>query len=348
MSEGESLFIYESEELPKFFAQSVVGPLKTMPQLFTNDEVLPAQRLVMVFGRPGVGKRTAVEHLCRKEGLSVALLNGRDLFNGTSEVELSDEQLSVQVLIIEQANDMVAGAYASKETREFALSLKKISRETGIFIFCLMDVVPRMLEMAERDILAMEVNRSFDATIYFPAPTRVDRILIFKKLFQKLLTHVNTNGGDLVDGLEEADYGFLAESAAYTTPLQIQRFVQRVGLLAVQNKGTRLERALLMRCLIMKGAASYCITAGDNGRLEDQFSTAAGIAIPSNKAAEDHEKEQQELQAQAQNYVSHFVAEDPEEEEPSGEEEKSSGTVRVAEPLEEEKNQRPKRAKRSR
>lgn len=309
-------WLWQSEELPKFFNQSIVGPLTTHSHLYTDDSILPTQRLVMVFGRPGVGKRTALEAMCKEANLSYTTVDGRNFFEGEAKVELNQEQLGVQVMIIEQANDMVAGAYATQQTREFMLDLRRLVDEAKIFIICLMDVVPKNLEMADRDIMAVQINRNFDATVYFGAPPRPQRELIFKRLFDKLFTHL---GPHLANALEDGDYTFLADSSAYATPLQMQKYVQRVATLAIQKKGTKVDQEMLKRCLYPTMNGTFTISTSDNGRLEDQFAVAAGFALPSFSAAEEHEREQAEQDQLVLDHISHFVAGEEEEEGEGGE-----------------------------
>ena len=303
--------LWYSDELPNFFTQSILGPLKTNVTAYVEEDVLPVQRLVMLFGRPGVGKRTALMSLCRKNDISMATMDGQNLYEGDSKIELGSDTQGVQVLIIEHANDLIAGAYATVQTREFALSLKKLASAMRIFIFCLMDVEPKQLEMADRDILAVQYNRNFDATVFFNCPDRDTRCRLFKKMFKRLFAVLT----GLVDEVTSVDYSFLADSSAYATPYQIQKFVQRVALLAVQNNNTTVNREFIKRCLYLRSALTYAITANDNAQLEHIFSCAAGISIPTNDADIEHAETQERNKRQ----ISHFIVEPEEEEEEENE-----------------------------
>ena len=273
-----------SEQLPTFVKQSVVGPLKTHKELFTDDNILPVQRCNMVFGRDGVGKRTALEYILNEESISFVTIDAENM-DGHTEGNYND----AQVLIIQNANSLVVGPYTTNESRKFALELKKMTRSMNIFIFCLVNIVPQNMTLGETDLLAVQVLRNFDATIYFESPTVEFRGQIFKKCFAEFFDHV---GDRCVDNISDEAYNLLVDSSAYATPAQIRTFVNRVALVSIQSVNTSVDIELIKQCMFSIGPGTWSITKGISGNIEDRFAAAAGYSIPSGRAQKEYERQQ--------------------------------------------------------
>lgn len=318
-------WVWLSDELPKFFNQSVLGPLRTASSLFTNDDVLPVQRFNLLFGRPGVGKRTALETLCERDKVSFSTLDAENLFEGTSKISLTEKHTSVEVLIIEHANSLIVGPYATQWTRNFALDLKSIAQANKIFIFCLCDIVPKNMTQGDRDLLAVQFLRNFNATIYFKAPTANAREHMFRRrialmfdhlemVAKKLNVDLNTFCATTADGLKDEDYKMLTDASHHCTPLQITKFIQRVALVCVSTQSSDgvLNTELLKRCLYPKGPGDYSITEENSARAESSFAADAGQSIPSGRAAKEHEQKRKAVEEKTQ--VDSFLAEPPVEE----------------------------------
>ena len=289
--------LWKSTELPKFIDQSVLAPLKTHKELFKNDKVLPVQRFNMIFGRNGVGKCTALKSILSENDISYIVMDAEE---STAQLENG-----AQVLIIENANSLVIGPYATEESRKFALELRKMAYSLKIFVFCLVNIVPQNMTQGDRDLLACQFIRNFDATIYFEAPSVEYRERIFKKLFADFFDHV---GDAWKDELVDESYNLMVDSSRYCTPLQIQLFVQRVALVVVQQPhGTPINTELIKECLFSMGPGNWSITKEISGNTEDKFAASAGLSIPSGRAKEEYAKQKEMT-------ISGFVLEEDEEE----------------------------------
>ena len=298
-------YLWKSTELPKFIKQSVLAPLKTQKELFTNDDVLPVQRCNMVFGRDGVGKCTALKSILKGNDISYLVMDAEE---STTQIGEND----AQVLIIENANSLIIGPYATEESRKFALELRKMSYSLKIFIFCLVNIVPQNMTQGDRDLLACQFLQNFDATIYFEAPSVEYREKIFKKLFANFFDHV---GDDWKDELDQESYNLMVDSSRYCTPLQLQRFAQRVALVVVQQpKGTPVNTEFIKECLFNMGPGNWSITKEISGNTEDKFAASAGLSIPSGRA-------QVEYESAKQMKITDFVLEDDDEKRSREEEE---------------------------
>ena len=316
----DSNWMWLPEELVKFFNQSVLGPLRTAKSIFTNDNVFPVQRFVLLFGRPGVGKRTALEALCTQNNVSFSTLDGEDLYDGDSKIFLTKEHTSVEVLIVEHANSLIVGPYATTYTRNLALDLKKLAHLNKIFIFCLCDIVPKNMTQGDRDLVAVQFLHNFNATIFFKAPSANIRTEMFCKRVALLFDHFEEVAQRLNvecdyfcrDELSENDYKMLTDASHHCTPLQITLFMQRVALVIAQHPNNVLNTELIKECFYSKGPVDVSITEENTSQIESAFAADAGQSIPSGRAAEAHKKQQDELEQ----HVDYFVAEPDEEPSP--------------------------------
>lgn len=281
--------LYFSKELPKAFQQAVLDPLKENPALFSNDDVLPIPRVNLVFGRRGVGKKGALLDLLNKHGISHMLINGEQ------EMTSFEPDFSFQVLVIENGHALVLPPYATDNSRTFALRLKEMAQQLSIIVFCLVDVPPTNMTLADRDLLSVEFLQKFDNTIYFDAPPVDQALAIFKWQFAQMFAHVEKYmDHPCLDRLTEDDYKYMVDCAGFATPLDIQKFVQRVARIAIQNPSLEVDRTIIELCMYSHGPLTQGIAKESGHDQEQHFARFAGISIPSMRAVVEHEREQEQ------------------------------------------------------
>lgn len=285
---SDNVPLYFSKELPKAVEQAVLDPLRKHRALFTNEAILPVPRVNLVFGRRGVGKKTALLKLLANHNISHMLLNGEQ------ETTSIEPDAAFQVLVIENGHALVLPPYATENSRTFALRLKEMAQELSIIVFCLVDVPPPDMTMADRDLLSVEFLQKFDNTIYFDAPSPDEALPIFKHQFARLFAHLQAHmENPCEDALVEDDYKYMVDCAGFATPRDIQHFVQRIARLAIQNPGLKVDRSIVELCMFSHGPLTQGITKENGHDQEQHFARFAGISIPSMRAVVEHEREQE-------------------------------------------------------
>ncbi len=227
--------------------------------------IFPIRHMVAVYGRQGVGKRTAVTSYCDSIGLvhmvvdvdfaqtstaiqqiDEAVAGARALkehLQGAVEEEegdSEDRQTRVNSAIIINRADILAFEPDNEASMLFSLRLARIARANDMMFICLFSRVDteesgnHLLPPATKNFRRFFFQQ-FRSIVYLPPPHEDFRKEFFAHMLEKFALHHNTtpSGGEgerdlVIVNLNFVDYKSLAQDSAYATTQNMLDFLQRL------------------------------------------------------------------------------------------------------------------------
>jgi hypothetical protein len=244
------------EKFGQSLDQFVLQP-HTQPHLF-HPAINPLRRMVIVYGRPGVCKKEALEHYCHKIGIpsivvtvefarTTAAVDSIQTFVEQQKlhIEAIDAALSASVPTQadeEEGNNVGTVDYAiiidrfdrlvfepdNERTMLFVLNLTKMAATNNFMFICLSDrlateeVHSNLLQTTR--MYRQSVFEQFRARAYLPAPHPVYRRTLIQHLINTFVDHMRDQQVDIAIELSEGDYLRLVDYSAYATVDDICNF----------------------------------------------------------------------------------------------------------------------------
>ena len=254
---------------PEFQSQldTLIGRPWAHPELYADETLLPMRYTVAVCGRPGAGKREAVEEYCRRHGipheegvvtvefgqtkLAVQVItNVLETNFAPAPLEGEGEQKLRHVFIIDRA-DFLVFEPDDEATMRFALTMEREARAHGVLFVCFFDrpilgggggdeyhLSPQT--KAFRSAFA----KQFELRAYLGPPDGAFRTAFFKAYFERVAA-----SGLAKVNLSQDDYTMLGgDFSQYETPRDMLRFLHST---LYENYGAVIDMALLQAKMVV-------------------------------------------------------------------------------------------------
>lgn len=251
---GNDDFISSMDQMVK---QPFLHPERFHPHIF------PIRHMVAVYGRQGVGKRTAVTSYCDSIGLvhmvvdvdfaqtstaihqiDEAVAGARalreHLQGGVREEDSEDRQTRINSAIIINRADILAFEPDNEASMLFSLRLARIARANDMMFICLFSRVDTEESGAAAHMLPPATKnfrrfffQQFRSIVYLPPPHEDFRKEFFAHMLEKFALHHNTTPSEgerdlVIVNLSFVDYKSLAQDSAYATTQNMLDFMQRL------------------------------------------------------------------------------------------------------------------------
>jgi len=299
--------LYVISDVEAFINDVVLPPINT-PQLF-DPVTNPLRNCVALFGRKGVQKRRAVEHLLNESGtISAGVSVDSDNIEAVpglvtkfatdigATVELDTPRLR-GVLIIEHA-DVLCFEPPTKQVMEFTLDLAHIANTCKVLVLCLFDRLPPAPGDKDDWInpghtrYYQKFFAQFTGGGYMPPPHSEYRAQLFRWYFEYYENSVAGRNAMVRFNLSDGDYVELAAASSNTTVTQMVNWIQ--GVIYHYAKARTQELVVDMDALSehMNQAQGFAhICRKDMERLENKWRQRNGkgpVATPAHKQSGVH------------------------------------------------------------
>ncbi len=240
-TDGPPLYVISDVEE---FVNDVVLPPINAPQLF-DPVTNPLRNCLALFGRKGVQKRRAVEHLLNESGTTFASVsvNSDNIEAVPGMVTAFAAEIGATadldtprlrgVLIIEHA-DVLCFEPPTKEVMEFTLDLTTVADTCKVVVLCLFDRLPPVSGDKDEWInpghtrYYQKFFAQFTGGGYMPPPHSEYRTQLFRWYFEYYENSVAGRSAMVRFNLSEGDYVELAAASSNTTVTQMVNWIQGV------------------------------------------------------------------------------------------------------------------------
>ncbi len=244
--QGDEFFV---ESLDQFVRQPYAEPNAFQPGLN------PVRRLVLVYGRPGVGKKEAIKLYCDNAGVpsgvvTVEFARTAEAITQIQHVIVKQDELIKEIdaamqhdhgprinhaIIIDRFDKLIFEP-DNEATMLFMLNLSRTAQDHNLMFICLSDRLASEESHANLPqttrLYRQAIFEQFKARAYLGAPSSSFRQVLFRTMIERFVAFANgqSSRGDntIVLTMTDDDYVKLADFSAFATSEDIAAFLRAV------------------------------------------------------------------------------------------------------------------------